>query len=239
MSTYPRVKRPTTDTCTVCHALGHETMGYVWYPTHEGDRPMCRTHVLALDTDAHGTTDEHTSEHGNYYPSWDEDECTCEDEDECTCRTDEDVYTADEDECTDDCLCREDERARIVGDLLADVVTLRITDQYARRRVHEIRRAIRIVLDLDSCDDSRWLCRWYVDDDESGDDYTLRVWDEADVNSRVTLPTALLVREYVWTDEAGTYVPRTRVYVPSLYTAHEDDHECVRVDLPRDWHEDI
>lgn len=127
---------------------------------------------------------------------------------------------------------REDERARIVGDLLARVLTLRSDERVA---IDEIRMAIRTVLDLDTVDSARWLYPVWVDED--GDEYALHVWDR--MGTHVCPPSHILVREYVWTDEAGTYVPRTRVYVPSLYDRHEDDHECVRVDLPRDWHEDI
>ncbi len=99
---YPRVQRPTTDTCHVCHALGHETCGYVWYPTHEGDRPMCRTHVLAYDPDAHGTMDEYTSEHGNHYHEW-----TADDHEtyrvEMSGTDDRHAPTSTGDECTDEC----------------------------------------------------------------------------------------------------------------------------------------
>lgn len=99
-TTFPRVLRPTSDTC-----VNDGSIGYVWLSTEDGDRPICRecfeTIIVPTEDGTHVTTETFTSEWGNVYRMW----CQSDHErvaDEIR-RHEDEAGTSTGDECTDEC----------------------------------------------------------------------------------------------------------------------------------------
>lgn len=66
--TFPAVPRPSQDVCFLRHTSGRtDVRGWVFVPTENGARPICRTHAHEMFPTHVRTLHEHTDEHGNVY----------------------------------------------------------------------------------------------------------------------------------------------------------------------------
>lgn len=237
--TYPRVRTPMADPCHICSETDHGTTpGLAWYPTEHGDRPVCRNHLELLDGHYLVTTNAHTSEHGNTYPAWTEDDTETwkayggdetnahEDEDPSTePLTVETLVTTTAREVT--ARVRDEDVARIMSTFTADVPTS-LVGMYA----YNVRRIIRNVLDMGSGDTVAFLYRVFVDEDT--DTWSLQTWDES--TRRVVYPCAVLVRTWEYDTDRDGYAPTVRV-IFRTDDGWDAIGECVRVDVPETWWE--